>query len=227
MKELELLTIKYKIPLYIDSIPKFRGVIIKESKGKNSLFHNHKGDEVIYRYPTIQYKQIDKSAGILLIGDSTKSISDISSSFGKEIQLGDKSYKLDVDYIRSKKVNISISDTIRHYRINNWIGLNQENYKIFKSISSISKKVEFLETIMKGHILSFANGIGYNIDKELFIEFTEIEKEKIIKYKSNMMQAFDLQFRTNIFLPNYIGLGKGVSLGMGCIVETKKQKKHE
>jgi hypothetical protein len=30
--------------------------------------------------------------------------------------------------------------------------------------------------------------------------------------------SFDAEFKTNVSLPDYIGLGKGVSLGMGTVV---------
>lgn len=32
------------------------------------------------------------------------------------------------------------------------------------------------------------------------------------------MLGFDIQFRTNVRLPEFIGLGKGVSLGFGTIM---------
>jgi len=31
------------------------------------------------------------------------------------------------------------------------------------------------------------------------------------------MLAFNIEFKTNVFLPNFIGLGKGVSIGFGTI----------
>ncbi|MFW5721489.1 MAG: CRISPR-associated endonuclease Cas6 [Bacteroidota bacterium] len=46
--------------------------------------------------------------------------------------------------------------------------------------------------------------------------------EKVITYKDVKHQTFDVSFKTNIFLPEYIGLGKGVSIGFGT-VKTRKE----
>jgi len=46
-----------------------------------------------------------------------------------------------------------------------------------------------------------------------------------MNYKEQQMQAFTLVFRTNISLPNFIGLGKGSSVGFGVIKEIIKEKK--
>ena len=42
-------------------------------------------------------------------------------------------------------------------------------------------------------------------------------KAKNIKYKNTHLLAFNLDFSTNVFLPNYIGLGKGASHGYGMV----------
>ena len=43
------------------------------------------------------------------------------------------------------------------------------------------------------------------------------ESINIAKFKDVKMTAYDLRFTCNVSLPNYIGLGKGVSHGFGTI----------
>ena len=37
--------------------------------------------------------------------------------------------------------------------------------------------------------------------------------------------SFDVEFKANVSLPDYIGLGKGVSLGFGTVVSENKNNK--
>jgi len=45
----------------------------------------------------------------------------------------------------------------------------------------------------------------------------EVLKEKPITFKGGRRQCFDIRFKTNVFLPEYIGLGKGTSKGFGVV----------
>lgn len=219
--ELELLTIKYKVSLYNDAIPQFRGAMIQASGRKNTLFHNHLNKGVDYRYPLVQYKHLNGKAGMLLIGEGTKGLADLSSSFGKKINVAGNVSTLELDFMRSKTVKICINNKMRSYRVVNWLALNQENYALFNNLVNVEDKIVFLQDIMKSHIMVFINAVGLRADKDIEVQFTEIDKDKVINYKGQLLQAFDLVMKTNVFLPNYIGLGKGVSIGMGCIKELR------
>jgi hypothetical protein len=41
------------------------------------------------------------------------------------------------------------------------------------------------------------------------------------------MQAFDVEFKTNVSLPDYIGLGKGASTGFGVVVKKREKKDNQ
>jgi hypothetical protein len=45
-----------------------------------------------------------------------------------------------------------------------------------------------------------------------------MEATGMMKYKGISFAAFDVLFKTNVSLPNYTGLGKGVSHGFGTVV---------
>ena len=45
----------------------------------------------------------------------------------------------------------------------------------------------------------------------------DIEMMGQYKFKNVNMLGFDVVFSTNVSLPQYVGLGKGVSLGFGMI----------
>ena len=74
-----------------------------------------------------------------------------------------------------------------------------------------------LERLLIGNILSFAKGIGVYFDEEIKVSIVDIEKAEQYLFKNVKMLGFDVVFRTNVLLPRYVGVGKGVSLGFGMI----------
>ena len=46
-------------------------------------------------------------------------------------------------------------------------------------------------------------------------------------YKGTKLMAFDAEFRSNVSLPDFVGLRKGVSLGMGTVVRRYDEERVE
>ena len=59
-------------------------------------------------------------------------------------------------------------------------------------------------------------GLGIIINHRIHIR-THLNINSV-KYKSVYLQSFTGEFTTNFQLPNYIGLGKGVSHGYGTVI---------
>ncbi len=223
-KQVRLLQISFNLSLNFAEISFFRGAIIKTTKGINDLFHNHSASGNIYRYPKIQYKLINRKASILCIEEGIEGIQDFFSNTDWKLQIGDKNNEIKVDTINVRQHRIAIWDNIFYYKIYNWLPLNQDNYIKFKALEELSERICFLERMLLGNILSFLQGIGLFVDEKIEVKIKSIQDEKLMNYKEQQMQAFTLVFRTNISLPNFIGLGKGSSVGFGVIKEiiTKK-----
>ena len=88
---------------------------------------------------------------------------------------------------------------------------------MFSSLESLQEKCAFLERLLVGNILSFAKGVGIFFDSEVEASIVDIEMMGQYKFKNVNMLGFDVVFSTNVSLPQYVGLGKGVSLGFGMI----------
>ncbi len=76
------------------------------------------------------------------------------------------------------------------------------------------EKTQFLEQILRGNILSFAKGLGIFIDKQVECVITQLSEPTVKRYKDVKLTMFDAEFTTNVSIPDYAGLGKGVSKGM-------------
>lgn len=210
-------TISYK------DIPKFRGAIIKSLGPSNDiLYHNHIGDGFRYSYPLIQYKRIDNKAAIVCIKDGIESIGDFFLNSSFNLNIGNSNILMEVDSVNSNKTIIQVSDTFYNYKIEKWLPLNSINYKEYLLLESIIDKTQFLEKILIGNLLSLAKGIGVTLDNEIYVHLINISSPFMIKNKNIKFMAFDIEFKCNLSIPEYIGIGKNASIGFGIITELKK-----
>ncbi|MDO9154258.1 MAG: CRISPR-associated endonuclease Cas6, partial [Paludibacter sp.] len=75
-----------------------------------------------------------------------------------------------------------------------------------------------------GNILSMGKGIDIQFDKEITCKITNIIETTTMSYKNVKMMSFDVEFKSNVSLPDYIGIGKGTSIGYGMIAQKREQK---
>lgn len=218
MHKIRILRIQFNAIIEAYEIPAFRGAIIAKAGPEHILFHNHLNDrEYLYGYPVIQYKRIGKNPALLCLDYGLDDIKHLFQNSDLEIQIGPRSVRLEIKDLRLQTFSLGIQTHVFTYQIYNWLALNQDNYDKFKEISDPIAKIVFLEQILIGNILSFAKGVRWSINQDISLRIDEIVKQKIVPYKQQKLVAFDIRFRTNVQLPDFLGLGKGVSLGFGTI----------
>lgn len=217
------LTIQFDYKIQNREIAAFRGAIASKVGKDNSWFHQHLEDEKLaYRYPLIQYKSIRKQASVLCLGTA---VDEIHKLFNKEdwiIHLKGKKVDLEIDNLDLGNVTLNVWDKSFPYALTNWLALNERNYQRFMAMENEIDQIEMLERILIGNILAFAKGVGWKVEKEIKLRIHKIVNKKSLKYKNTQLLAFDVDFSTNVFLPNYIGLGKGASHGYGMVFTKNK-----
>lgn len=220
-KQIRLLQVIFDLKINFSEIPFFRGAIIKTTRGENNLFHNHSPEGNIYRYPKIQYKLINGNASLLCVEEGIEGIQDFFSRTDWKLQIEKQNKEIKVENIKVHQHRVAVWENWFDYRITNWLPLNQDNYIKFKVLEDLTERISFLEKIMQSNILSFLQGIDLYVDEKIEVKIKSIRGERLMNYKDQQMQAFTLEFRTNVSLPNFIGLGKGSSVGFGVIKELK------
>jgi len=224
MHKVRTLLIKYNIspinnqPIDINTFRKF----FLSHFPNNPLFHNHKGKNFIYKYPLIQYKNINNFFYILAINEGADTLLDIIESKNLPLQSKDFIINEKPTYKMSIK-NLSIVNVSIPYKIENWFALNECNYFTYRNTPSLIQRCQLLESILKANILSFAKTINWKIDKPIQLFIHSVENSKIQKFKSIDITTFDLIFFANIILPDYIGLGKSASKNFGTIKKISPQ----
>ncbi len=197
----------------------FRGAVIKAMGAEaHPLMHNHIEDGLRFAYPLVQYKIIDEHPTIISIGDIGDEIRHtISQQDPFLLTIQGKKRRCNVLENDVQEYIPMIGDNPIYYSITSYIPLTGDNVCEYDSLMALTDKICMLEKILTGNILSFFKGIGYCADRQILCVITSIDKQYQVDYKKVRFRAFDMHFVSNVELPNYIGLGKSTSVGMGII----------
>lgn len=222
---IEILIIKFQNEISNNEIPLFRGAVLDAIKDDDDiLFHNHINDGFRYSYPLIQYKRIKGKAAIVCINEGANAIRQFLSKLSYDFSLGEKRRETFViDVLEHKPDDLIIDGNKHYYNLNRWIPFNEENYNEYNKLETIIEKTEFLQRIITGNILSLASGLGVRMEERLSCDLISIGRIYNSYSKGVMMRTYDITFRANVNLPNYIGIGKHSSIGFGIISKLSKR----
>lgn len=179
-----------------------------------TLLHQHL-DRPVLAYPKVQYKVLAGTPSILGIADGASVLKEITDDI-TELEFHASTYKVLQKVTYDQLIPIIPSKDMVEYRfVSPWLALNQENYQNWRGIYDWKERKQFLNAILVGNMLSMAKGLGVVIEHRLNIQ-SHLEKTPVY-YKGVGMTGFTGSIRANIQLPDYIGIGKGVSQGFGTL----------
>lgn len=216
-----ILTVFFRNEISFCDLPLFRGAVINTVGTEHVLFHNHDGNNYRYNYPLVQYKRIGGKAAIVCLSTGVEVIGEFFSKNDSPLRIGEKYEPFIVDRITPSTVLTQIWHDEFTYTIRKYLPLNQENYFKYKSMESLADKLSLLERCLTGNILSYGKSLGIHFDANVTIKITKVDNVRAYRYKDIKMQGFDIEFKSNVSLPNYIGLGKKVSVGFGTVYRIK------
>lgn len=217
---IEVLSVMLDVRLKDIELPFLRGALISKVSNSGTLFHGHLPDGLRYSYPLIQYKKLGEYATVVALQEAVPQLAELllENTVPIKLRLGRRMVSASVSDVFRQNIDMSVSTAMRTFEISRWLPLNQENYDAYCTMDSLADKLAFLENLLLGNILSFAKGVGVFFKEQVRVSIVYILSTGTFKYKGVEMLGFDIQFRTNVRLPEFIGLGKGVSLGFGTIM---------
>ena len=223
--DIHILVIRFKNEISLLEIPFFRGAFLHALHGEaNVLFHNHVDESSFrYSYPLIQYKRIQGKAAIVCLKEGTEAIGQFFSEGTFTFNIGNRYVKMELGSVLPRKCLVQTWNSMFKYRIRRWLPLNSENYQRYKAMEGISEKISFLESILIANLLSFSKGIGVYVEKEIQCKLTSLHDPFLVKNKGIKLMAFDIEFVTNMSLPDYIGIGKNASIGYGVVTHVRNE----
>ncbi|MGB1217779.1 MAG: CRISPR-associated endonuclease Cas6 [Saprospiraceae bacterium] len=237
MDRLPTLKVTFDTPIKNWEISAFRGAMAKKVGLEHSWYHNHNNNDkpidnktswefstekYHYRYPLIQYK-VDNRSGktrpmMLCIGHCVEEAHRFFSQAEWDIILNGKQRHLSIYRMDVHEYSLEVAPGDFTYNVFNWLPLNAENYEKYKSKNGLIEQLTFLEHLLNQHLVSLFRSFDANTENALKATITAFRKEKWMAYKgNNKLLAFDISFKVNTFLPEYIGIGKGVSRGFGVV----------
>lgn len=218
MEKTRVIVVKYDQKISLSEIPLFRGAVINAMGGEaDILYHNHNGDALVYHYPLIQYKRIGQCASIVAVDSGVDVIGQFLSSGVTKLKLGAREDLFSVVSVKATTCLVQVWNGEFKYMLRKWLPLNSQNFAAYIKIVNLSDRIAFLERILAANILSFAKGVGITVSLEIIVKVTSINKQQLLTYKGVKMMSFDIEFVSNVTVPDFVGLGKGVSLGFGMI----------
>lgn len=221
MPKLRYLRVQFSQAIFPYDIPKFRAAVIEKTERISSLFHNHVGDkQVLYRYPLIQYKVAHRKASIVCLSEGADDIYHLLQHRDLDLRIGNQIQPFAVEDLQLHYHQVQAWQHQFHYSLLNWMALNQKHHQRFKALEGDDQaQIELLTSILRGNILAFAKGINWWVEEEIKVKITEIKAMHTRPIHKNYKDSltFDLNFKTNVSLPDFIGLGKRVSIGFGIV----------
>ena len=215
--KIRLFIVIFDFELERREVPAFRGSVIEQVDRENILFHNHYGNNFRYGYPLIQYKLVERNPAIVCINSGYDESLKLFENVQWNFKIKDRNIRADIKHLSFDYFECESCASPVKYRIQNWFALNEQNYNRFKNIKNITDRKQFVEKILIGNILSFAKGVNWTIDEQIKVHINFLPNHRMFNFKNNKMAGFDLNFSTNVLLPDNIGLGKSVSRGFGMI----------
>lgn len=197
-----------------EKVSKLRGYIGNKFH-EYVLLHHHTEKGTLYTYPRVQYKIIEGTPIIVGIEEGAKILKEIADEL-YELELGKKKYA--VESIQMSQFNADFGkckEKIKYKFLTPWLALNQENYAKYKKMNNWKERKELLHSILIGNILSMSKSFGYTVKGK--IHASSFLQQNSVEYKAIPHIAFMGEFSVNFILPNFVGIGKGVSHGFGTI----------
>ena len=135
--------------------------------------------------------------------------------------------RLDIENISPKRNIVQTWDSTFHYYLTNWLALNSTNYQEYMAMDNLSDRIDLLERILVGNLLSFAKGVGIEIEQQIICKLISFEEPRLVKVKGVKVMSFNCEFKTNMSLPDYMGIGKHASIGYGTVVRQYQKENND
>lgn len=185
------------------------------------ILHHH-ADRPVLTYPRVQYKIIGGTPSILGIEEGADILKKISGNI-PELSLGSSRYTVEQKVMYEKTLATGPGhDQIQYRFLSPWLALNSQNFQTYRGMKDWKEKKAFLNNILVGNFLSMAKGLGIVVERRLYAH-THIEEVPVM-HKGIAMTGFAGEFRINFSLPDYFGIGKGVSHGFGTVKRVVHQQ---
>lgn len=213
---MRLFHLAFDLPLERRDIAGFRAAVSRAAGLEQDLFHNHRNDgSVQYRYPLVQYRSERGNAAIVGMDEGGSAIYEWFVHCDGRLWWNEAEHLLRIQRLDMHEHSIRYNPTLQTYRLYQYLALNQNHYRTWSNMTDLAARAAELDRILVAHILTFCRAVNWRLPERLDAAVVSIDSTYRTRLMGNDLIAFDLTFRSNLYLPAHIGLGKGVSHGFG------------
>lgn len=222
--KLRVLSVKFDTPIEPWELSAFRGAIAEKAGIEHEIFHNHNNATGGYHYrlPLIQYKQEYKKPMLVCLNEGIEELHHFFSQPDWTLDLNGRQTPVRIANLEVNQYSSGILDKNRHYHIRDWIALSDENYPVYGELNSLVERLFLLQQILKNQVVGFLDQLDIEPGQQVEVHIQNLKKERWVSYKKVKMRAFSVEFTTNVLIPDYLGFGKGCSVGWGVVKTIRK-----
>ena len=168
-----------------------------------------------FSYPRVQVKILNEQIYIIGINEGVQPVLSIPDKI-KELNFGNITFTINDFEIKNLEHQfISLGSPIEYKFVTPWAALNHVTWNKYRS-TSYKKKTSFLNKLLGNNLIFLAKEMGLSMEEGVYIK-VRIPNLHPKSIDDNKWKAFKGEFKTNILLPSYIGLGNGITRGFGTI----------
>jgi hypothetical protein len=235
-KQIKVHTAVFDIPIRTRQIKNFRAAVNEVYFSREDVFkklglsaelfmnrnENSGYSSNLYDYPLIQYQSFYRAgfrAAITGIEEGAEATSHLLRYKPPTITFDKKTFDFTLVDEIEQDFKIGMVQIEHFYRINYWLPLNPENYTRWKNSAGLHGRITILNKCLAGHVKSFLRRMHFgDQSSEIQVKIHDIEqKHNRITLHGQTVICYSVIFRSNVCLPDNIGLGQGVSFGFGRI----------
>ena len=168
-----------------------------------------------FLYPRVQVKILNEQIYIIGINEGVESVLSICDKF-ESLDFGNITFEIqDCDIEDANQQFIPSKHLVRYRFITPWVALNHMTGGKYKFLTN-QEKPSYLNKLLGQNIIFLANEVGISLEDNIF---TKVKVSSLFPkpVDENKWGAFMGEFKTNFILPNYIGIGNGITRGFGTI----------
>lgn len=172
------------------------------------------------RYPRVQVKVLRNQLCIFGLGEGY----DVVQSFCQQLesfQIDDQTYKVEgMDAPECELLLDQLTKRFLRYKfITPWVALSPRSLALYKALLP-RERVDYLNRLLVQNLLFIARELGYNITFNVSVK---VKLQTLVPrvVEDQGYGSFKGHFTCNMILPDYLGLGNGITKGLGTIVQIR------
>jgi len=198
------------------SLPEFRSALTRQLV-KSPALPAGAGEQCIHRYPALHCKQVKGELMVIGICQGARFLWQITTG-NNELEAGDTPCTITTRDPEIRNEEFGLDGGMHDYEfLTPWLALNQQYAKKFYDLSGKPARDAFMQKILTSHLTTLAKSLDYTLSEPVtctaHVRFKRerIDRENVIVFLG--------KFRTNLRIPDYLGIGQSVSQGYGTVRE--------